>query len=207
LSAFILARSEPSSSYLFSLSPPSDPTIPFPYGLLSFILYLPNFPPNSYCPLVISHARCPPLKVYFMVILLSFLFSQSPPWGSRSRVTKVRILHAFLFTLYSMGRPSAKSSKIFQSFASLSSTLIFFPLCPFLSLPLSLDRAVKLNSRSCFVRLARSGFFSSFSWIGLLVLLVRLITDLYNTSCFVSLPLVGISLAVITFPCTPFGLL
>jgi hypothetical protein len=50
-----------------------------------------------------------------------------------------------------------------------------------------------LNLRSCFERLARSALSSSFPWVGLLVFLVRLITDLYNTSCFVFLPLVGIS--------------
>jgi hypothetical protein len=128
LSAFILARSEPFSSYpfppplrLFCVLPTSDLTILFLYGLF-FLSVSPHFPTTKFVPSPFYPPRSMPVSnLLFMVILLSFSFL-SPPWGSRSRVTKVRILHAFLF--YSILHGQAFCEK----FHHFSPSQFFLPL-------------------------------------------------------------------------------
>jgi hypothetical protein len=153
LSAFILARSEPFSSYpflpffLFS-HPQSDLTIPFLCPPFFFPSVSPTFsPPNSYFPLVLTHARCsmPVSNLFFMVILLSYLSPYPPALGfpfacNESPYSSMR----FFFTLYSMGRPSAKSSTIFPSPSQVFLPLLVSFVCFFLSV----DRSAKLNYAS-----------------------------------------------------------
>lgn len=104
VSAFFLARSEPLSPFsVVSRVLPSHRTTCY-LCLLTFLYF------TIYTSYPLSSRVFPPLPFYFYVLLLSpSLPSITRPWESFSRVTKLRIVHAFfLFTLYTLGRHFAK---------------------------------------------------------------------------------------------------
>jgi hypothetical protein len=164
----------------------------FPFGVLSSCSYI----HTSYVfffiyTCVVFLTEMPPFSLFTSMRLLSILsfFFPFPALGSFSRVTKVRILHAFLFTLYSLGRLSAKSSS--------TSVLrnLYFPL--FLLFSPSSSQ-IELCSLQLVLRFAVSFRLSIF-------LLVRPMTACTTRSVSCLSVFIGSSPSII--PCAPFDLL
>lgn len=152
---------------LFLFPPQSDLTIPFLLCPPIFPSVSPNFLPPKfvlspcYPPRSMLDAR---LKFTFLWLSCYHFFPPiPPPWGSCSRVTKVRILPCVSFLLYTPWAGLLR--KVPPYFPSPSQ--VFSPALSFLCLFLPFDRAAKLNYVSLRTVCVLLVLFLLSSWIGL----------------------------------------